>query len=386
MGGMCIGQTANICGEVKCLEKCRQVQFLEILEGTYREESYEYFSFGSGYVQAVFVSIKDASSENRACGMQLLRNFFKENNFHILYYREFAVLLFENTPEPAVRKLLENLYSYLMKNKYWCAITLSSPCQTDSLQPGMAVRRACQEAEKLMESVFFYSDKKILALDDINDEKNGHDLDIDIEAKKLCSYIQIVDHKKIMSFFHRLEDFYSHSGKSPQEIRQECTILMIEVRSDLYKKFPALKVMFGTGGEILGSIMKKQYLELVLETMMEASLRISETLPLLSADSSFKRIISYINNNFNENLKLETLARLFNYNCAYLGKCFKKNMGKNFHTYLDMLRIDTAKDMLQNTGMKVYEISNAVGYANTDSFYSKFKKYTGKSPLIFRKN
>jgi len=34
--------------------------------------------------------------------------------------------------------------------------------------------------------------------------------------------------------------------------------------------------------------------------------------------------------------------------------------------------------------MKVYEISGAIGYANTDYFYSKFKKYAGKSPLDFR--
>jgi two-component system response regulator YesN len=50
-----------------------------------------------------------------------------------------------------------------------------------------------------------------------------------------------------------------------------------------------------------------------------------------------------------------------------------------------MLRVDAAKDLQQNTEMKVYEISNAVGYANTDYFYSKFKKHTGGSPLDFRK-
>jgi YesN/AraC family two-component response regulator len=383
---MCIEQIANIYGEIKCSEKCRQVQFLEILEGTYREENYEHFFLRGGYVQAVFVSIEDMSSEDKICRTQLLRNFFKENNCHIFYYREFAVLLFENTPEPAVRKLLENLYGYLMKNNYWCVITLGSLCRTDSLSPGMAIRETCQEAEKIMDNIFFFSDKKILALDDMQNKKSEKDLDIDEEAKKLCSYIQIVDHKKIMSFFHSLEEYFLHSGKSPQEIRQECMTLMIEVRSDLNKKFSALRKMFGTGREIIGGILKKRYLKLVIETMTEASLRISEALPLLSADSSFKRIISYVNNNYYENLRLETLAWLFNYNCAYLGKCFKKNTGKNFHTYLDTLRIDTAKEMLRNTGMKVYEISNAVGYANTDCFYGKFRKYTGKSPLVFRKN
>jgi two-component system response regulator YesN len=108
-------------------------------------------------------------------------------------------------------------------------------------------------------------------------------------------------------------------------------------------------------------------------------------LPLLSADFSFQRIISYVNNNYSENLKIEALARLFNYNSAYMGKRFKEYSGYNFHTYLDVLRINAAKELLLTTDMKVYEISNAVGYTNTDYFYNKFKKNTGKSPLIFKK-
>jgi len=160
--------------------------------------------------------------------------------------------------------------------------------------------------------------------------------------------------------------------------------LMFEVRGVITRKFPALKEMSEKDRETFDAIMNERCLKAIIETMINACLRISELLPLLSADSSFQRIISYVKNNYSEDLKLETLGRLFSYNCAYLGKRFKEYTGKNFHTYLDMLRIEAAKELLQNTGMKVYEISNAIGYANTDYFYSKFKKYAGKSPLDFR--
>jgi two-component system response regulator YesN len=239
-----------------------------------------------------------------------------------------------------------------------------------------------------MENIFFYRGKKYLSLEDIQNKKipdGAVDWDVDEEVKKLCAFIQVVDNKKIRSFFRELEDHFFHSGKSPQEIRQECMALMIEIRSDLIKKFPALKEMTGTGKETLDAIMKKRYLGLILDAMTETCLRMSEALPLLSADSNFQRIISYVKNNYNENLRLESLGQLFYYNCAYLGKRFKEYTGKNFHTYLDMLRIDAAKELLQNTDMKVYEISSKVGYANTDYFYSKFKKYAGESPLVFRK-
>jgi len=219
----------------------------------------------------------------------------------------------------------------------------------------------------------------------LNGENCEPDLDIEEEAKMLSSYIQIIDQKKIKIFFERLENCFYDSGKSPQDIRQDCMILMIETRGDILKKFPALKDIIKKQKETFNIIMKNNYLEQIIDEMIDNCRQISEMLPLLSADCNFRRIISYVNNNYNENLRLDSLARLFNYNCAYLGKCFKKNTGKNFHTYLDNLRIDTAKDLLKNTNMKVYEISNLVGYANTDYFYSKFKRYTGKSPLVFRK-
>jgi two-component system response regulator YesN len=162
-------------------------------------------------------------------------------------------------------------------------------------------------------------------------------------------------------------------------------VLMIEVRRGLLKKFPALKEILETEGETFDAIMKLPYLKDIIDAMTKACLHICECLPLLSADACFQRIISYVKNNYNEALRLESLGKLFNYNCAYLGKRFKDYTGKNFHTYLDMLRTDAAKELLQNTNMKVYEISGIVGYTETDYFYTKFKKYVGESPLVFRK-
>lgn len=42
-----------------------------------------------------------------------------------------------------------------------------------------------------------------------------------------------------------------------------------------------------------------------------------------SKGNEIKKITELINRRYNENLKLETLSELFNYNSAYLGKMFK---------------------------------------------------------------
>ncbi|MDR1836280.1 MAG: response regulator [Treponema sp.] len=386
-----IERIASIAGKINEEKEKRQIQFLEIMEGVKKPGKGEHFLFGEGYVQAVFVSLGNVSYEEAAKSTQALRDFFQKDICHIFQYREFTVFLFENTLETVIKSLLDNLCAYLSKSETWPAVTLGSRCceeissHEEISSQGAGIKKTCLEAESLMDCVFFYRDKKYLCVDDMREIKNSQDWDMEEDARKLCALIQVVDNKKIHQFLRELEKKFFQSGKSPQDIRQECMALMIEVRSGIIKKFPALREMLDTGRTTYSSIMKERYLTDVIDVMINACLRISESLPLLSADSSFQRIISYVKNNYNEDLRLETLGQLFNYNCAYLGKRFKEYTGKNFHTYLDMLRIEAAKEFLQNTDMKVYEISEAVGYSNTDYFYSKFKKYAGKSPLVFRK-
>ena len=93
----------------------------------------------------------------------------------------------------------------------------------------------------------------------------------------------------------------------------------------------------------------------------------------------------YINRNYYKDIKLESLAEIFNYNSAYLGKLFKSIEGESFNTYLDKIRIEKAKLLLVDDNLKVYQVCEKIGYKNIDYFHSKFKKYVGTSPLSYKK-
>lgn len=104
-----------------------------------------------------------------------------------------------------------------------------------------------------------------------------------------------------------------------------------------------------------------------------------------SSETIMDDILHYINHNYRDNLKLETIAPLFGYNSAYLGKIFTKKVGESFNSYLDWVRIDQSKVLLRDPELKVYEISDRIGYKNVDYFHKKFKKYVGISPAEYRK-
>ncbi len=103
----------------------------------------------------------------------------------------------------------------------------------------------------------------------------------------------------------------------------------------------------------------------------------------VSHESVMKQMTDFIRRHYSDNLKLELLAEVFNYNSAYLGKMFKTYTGESFNHFLDGVRLDHAKALLAQ-GMKVHKVASMVGYANVDYFHSKFKKYTGISPSAYR--
>lgn len=96
-------------------------------------------------------------------------------------------------------------------------------------------------------------------------------------------------------------------------------------------------------------------------------------------------IIDYTKKHFQEDLSLKKIGDNFNYNSAYLGKKFRRETGKTYLTFLEEVRMEKAADILQNSNLMVYEVSERVGYSNVDYFYKKFKQYFNVSPNEFRR-
>lgn len=91
-----------------------------------------------------------------------------------------------------------------------------------------------------------------------------------------------------------------------------------------------------------------------------------------------------LDNHFNEDLHLSTICAMVGVSDSYLSKQFAKEIGINFINYLTNLRIEKAKEGLEN-GLKIYDVAESVGYVNPEHFSRIFKKVTGLSPVTYRK-
>lgn len=99
---------------------------------------------------------------------------------------------------------------------------------------------------------------------------------------------------------------------------------------------------------------------------------------------TMKSAISYIRQNFTKPITLEDTASYVRLNPAYFSTLFKQTFHTTFKEYLNRLRIEESKALLNRTDYPIIDISAAVGFENQSYFSKVFKKYTGLTPKQYR--
>ncbi len=68
----------------------------------------------------------------------------------------------------------------------------------------------------------------------------------------------------------------------------------------------------------------------------------------------------------------------------HLSKLLNQYTGRGFFEIVNTIRIDKAKDLLENKNYKIQDVSERVGFQDVTHFCRIFKSYVGKSPSDYR--
>lgn len=93
----------------------------------------------------------------------------------------------------------------------------------------------------------------------------------------------------------------------------------------------------------------------------------------------------YIDEHYSERILLEDIADIVGLNPVYFSVLFKKETDMNFSTYLVMVRMNKAKEMLCNTNETIATIGELVGYRDSRYFSQTFTKVVGVKPALYRR-
>jgi AraC-like DNA-binding protein len=106
-----------------------------------------------------------------------------------------------------------------------------------------------------------------------------------------------------------------------------------------------------------------------------------------SADfDRFDKAHRFMIDNFQSNIKLETVSSLVGMTPTSFCRYFKKRTKKSFHTVLNEIRVGHACKLLSEGKMNISGVGIASGFNNVSNFNEQFKKIKGITPSHYIKS
>jgi len=102
-------------------------------------------------------------------------------------------------------------------------------------------------------------------------------------------------------------------------------------------------------------------------------------------DKSIKEAQSFIEKNYGEKMSIDDLARQFSISRRNFLRRFKKATANTPLEYIQRVKIEAAKKSLESSAENINQVMYEVGYNDSKAFRNMFRKYTGLSPLDYRK-
>ena len=210
-----------------------------------------------------------------------------------------------------------------------------------------------------------------------------------IRPSELKEYIGMLDYNGVKEYLERIFiDFQKQQITSTEFIKGICLELKNILLSAIKEKGVDVESIFEHSQFILNEIPDYRTLEEYREWVYSIYYLILSGLSQLVGRSHGRVIIQavdFISKNYTKGIGLEDVADYVNKSKNYFSYLFKKEMGTSFVDYLNQLRIEQAKKLLESTDELTYIISERVGFSDYKYFSSVFKKIVGVSPTQFRK-
>lgn len=126
-----------------------------------------------------------------------------------------------------------------------------------------------------------------------------------------------------------------------------------------------------------------EYLAMLIKESFGQS---GEELQEAPLNQQFKQLLNYVNDHYQEDLKLKELSNRFYINYTYCCDLFQKITQSTFTDYVTRLRMMKAEQLLkEESARSILDICDQVGYCDYSYFIKVFKKWFGMTPSTYRK-
>ena len=104
----------------------------------------------------------------------------------------------------------------------------------------------------------------------------------------------------------------------------------------------------------------------------------------LSGEDAFNRALDYVNENYMDDVTLDSLAAYAGFSRYTLSRMFRQHTGTTFTQYLNKRRVTMAEELLASTKMPVTQVALQCGFNSIATFNRVFRDVRGCTPTQYR--
>lgn len=357
---------------------------LKIINGTTIEDLKEkfgletYMNFINQYKQMILMEFdNDFFHNNQGFIKEIQSNMEIKTDYLNLNPQQSIFFLFDAMDESILKNICMKIHNRIVKDyevKCYFAISnlLTSP---------YTISEEYSNIEQIMEQRFFISNKYVFCENleiplELTDEKFD-----DTMFKNIQHDIKVKDFYSLRKHVDFLIKKFSAKNTFSQIYVK---FILSNIYQSIYKEIQKVSEV-----DLNGKIDKIYYSRTIQEISEILDNSINKMEKQFSKQSFNDRheidlVKSYIYENYGSDLSLERLAEYIYMTPSYLSSIFKKETGMGINSFMKNYRMEKAKDMLENTNIKIKNIGNLVGYSNTSYFCQSFREFYGLTPEKYR--
>lgn len=131
-------------------------------------------------------------------------------------------------------------------------------------------------------------------------------------------------------------------------------------------------------------LQKEEAFFYLLEQLLQECAAPFESPAVPTPDAQIQSLCAYMEQHYAENISLETLLAMTHFGRSYLLRSFTRQLGVSPYRYLQTIRIDRAKKLLEQ-GVAPIDAAGSTGFSDQSHFTNFFKSFIGLTPKQYQR-
>lgn len=247
-----------------------------------------------------------------------------------------------------------------------------------------------EEAQDSMKYQYLFGESSIIDMEDIvRSQKINEEIILEDRIDSLILAIKMKDKLNIEHILNKMEDTIKRSLADKNRIDLHLQQIILAINNTLKASELDENQLNIRRNQLLTDIAKSKTLGKVMELLKEYCYKAMYEIDMQKNIGGKRQALlamDYIEKNYADtNLNLNSICSYLSISASRFSTIFKNTTGETFMEVLIRIRMQKAKELLENTDLKNYEIAEKVGFSDPHYFSIAFKKMTGKTPSEYAK-